>query len=415
MKVAHVLRKCDPDEWGGTESHLLHLVAGLARHGVESVLFSPRLGRPSAAPDPFESAGVPNRRFHAVLPVLGIDAACRARAVAVGGNLLSFDAPVLLWREPGLDLVHAHALNRLGGVARTVARLRRIPYVVSVHGGVTTLPDDVTRRLTEASREGLDWGRLYGFVFGARRVLRDADAVITFNPTEARRLQERHPGLRVVTIPHGIPVEAYRKDRREAALAAFPDLRGRRVLLCVGRVDPVKNQGFLIERMPRLLDRHPDAVLVLAGPLTALEYAAGLRDRVAALGLTARVLWTGEIPPDDPRLVGLYQVADVVLLPSRSEAFGLTVLEAWAAGTPVVASRTPGASGLVTPGQDGFLYDVDDPEGFHDVVDRVLAAPDLRARLGEAGRARLRREHDPAAGVAHVHALYEEILRERRR
>lgn len=415
MKVAHVLRKCDPDEWGGTESHLWHLVEGLKRHGVESVLFSPRLGRQAAASDPFESAGVPCRRFHAVLPVLGLDAACRARAVAVGGNLLSLDAPVLLWREPGLDLVHAHVLNRLGGVARTVARLRRIPYVVSVHGGVTTLPDDVARRLTEASREGLDWGRPYGFLFGSRRVLRDADAVITFNPTEAAGLAERHPGLRVVTIPHGIPVERYSRDHREAALAAFPDLRGRRVLLCVGRVDPVKNQGFLVERMPRLLGRHPDAVLVLAGPVTAPEYAAGLRERVAALGLTPRVLWTGEVPPGDPRLAGLYQVADVVLLPSRSEAYGLTLLEAWAAGTPVVASRTAGASGLVTPGENGFLHDVDDPEGFHGAVERVLADPDLRARLGEAGRARVCREHDLAAGAARVHALYEEVLRERRR
>ncbi len=415
MKVAHVLRKCDPDEWGGTESHLLHLVTGLKRHGVESVLFSPRLARPSAAPDPFESTGVPNRRYHAVLPVLGLDAERRARAVAVGGNLLSFDAPFRLLREPGLALVHAHALNRLGGVARTVARLRRIPYVVSIHGGVTTLPEHEARRMAETTRGGLDWGRPYGFLFGARRVLRDADAVITFNPEEARRLSERYPGLRAVTIPHGVPVERYVPDRREAALQAFPDLRGRRVVLCVGRVDPVKNQGFLVEQMPRLLARHPEALLALAGPVTSPEYAEGLRGRIAALGLTPHVLWTGKLPPDDLRLVGLYQAAEVLLLPSRSEVFGLAVLEAWAAGTPVVASRTPGASGLVTSGEDGFLHDVDDAEEFHAALDRVLGDPDLRARLGEAGRARVRRDHDLTTCVARVHALYEEVLKEHRR
>lgn len=415
MKVAHVLRKCDPDEWGGTESHLLHLVTGLGRRGVESVLFSPRLPRPPAALDPFEAAGIPNRRFRAVLPVVGIDAACRARAVAVGGNLVSADAPWRLWREPGLDVVHAHALNRLGGVARTVARLRRIPYVVSIHGGVTTLPDDVARRLTEASREGLDWGRFYGWLFGSRRVLQDADAVIAFNPTEAGLLRERHPGVRVVTIPHGIPVERFARDRREVALAAFPDLRGRRVLLCVGRVDPAKNQGFLLERMPEVVQRYPDAVLVLAGPVTDPEYAARLREREADLGLAGRVLWTGEIPPDDPRLVGLYQVADVVLLPSRSEVLGLTLLEAWAAGTPVVASRTAGACALVTPGRDGCLHDVDDSAGFSEAVDRLLADPDLAARLGEAGRERVRREHDLEVCVARVHALYQEVAGRRRR
>lgn len=415
MKVAHVLRKCDPDEWGGTESHLLHLVSGLRRHDVESVLFSPRLHRASNRPDPFEASGIPHRRFRAMLPVLGLDPGRRARAISVGGNLLSFDAPFLLWREPGVDLIHTHALNRLGGVARTVARLRRIPYVVSIHGGVATLPDDVVREMAETVRGGLDWGRPYGWLFGSRRVIREADAVITFHPEEARLLADRHAGLRVETIPHGIPITQYERDQREIALQAFPGLRGQRVLLCVGRVDPVKNQGFLVERMPDLLVGHPDLVLVLAGPVTSPEYEADLRGRIESLGLARHVLWTGEFPPHDPRLVGLYQIAHILALPSRSEVFGLTLLEAWASGTPVVASRTHGARALITPGVDGFLYEVDDARGFCEAAHWILSDSNLRARLSEAGRTRVRRDFDVAVQVARVHALYVDLLEERQR
>ncbi len=415
MKVAHVLRKCNPDEWGGTESHLLRLVTGLAHRGVESVLFSPRLAHPPSAPDPFERAGIVHRRFRAVLPVLGIDEARRAQAIAIGGNLLSFDLPFLLLREPGLDLVHTHTLNRLGGVARTVARLRRIPYVVSIHGGVTTLSEEAARCLAEATRGGLDWGRPYGLLFGSRRVIADADAVITFNAEEGARLGRRHPGLRVVTLPHGVPVEHFEQDHREAALQAFPDLRGRRVLLSVGRVDPVKNQAFLVEQMPRVVARFPEALLVLVGHTTDTAYAEALRARIATLGLSGHVRLVQGMSLDDERLVGLYQVAEVFLLASSAEVFGLVLLEAWAAGTPVLASRTPGTESLVSHGEDGFLYEVNDPAGFHAALGRLLEDPALCVTLGMAGKAKVRREYDLSKCVARVHALYEEVLQGRRR
>ena len=127
MKVAHLLRKYDPREWGGTETAVLELVTGLRAHGVESVLFAPRLPDAPAGPDPLADQGFAVRRFHAFVPVLGVGREARAQMVRVGGNILSLDVLEKLAREPDVDVIHSHALGRLGGAARTAARLRRKP------------------------------------------------------------------------------------------------------------------------------------------------------------------------------------------------------------------------------------------------------------------------------------------------
>src|SRR5437762_2988778 len=79
--------------------------------------------------------------------------------------------------------------------------------------------------------------------------------------------------------------------------------------------------------------------------------------------------------PNDPRLIGLMQEARVLLLPSLSETFGLVILEAWTAGTMVLSSRTSGASALIEHGRNGWLFDLEKPEMFHEALERTLAEP----------------------------------------
>jgi len=151
----------------------------------------------------------------------------------------------------------------------------------------------------------------------------------------------------------------YEKDHREQARLAFPKIRGRDVLLNAGRVDPIKNQGWLLEQAPEIFRRHPNAILVLAGACTDQPYGEKTDRRIRELGLEKRVLLTGGLPPSDPRLIGLVQEARALLLPSLSETFGLVILEAWAAGTMVLSSRTSGASALIEHGQNGWLFDLE--------------------------------------------------------
>lgn len=410
MRVAHLLRKYDPSEWGGTESVMLQLTTELAGRGVESVVYAPRISSGGAAPGPLEAAGCTVRRFRACVPIWGISSERRRQMVAVGGNMVSFGLAGSLWAEKGIDVIHSHALGRLGAIGRLVARARRIPFVISIHGGAYDVPAELRQELRRPAAGGWDWGRSLGLILRARHLMDQADAIITLNAREAALVRERHPGRRVLVEPHGIRTALFAQECRPAALAAFPGLRGRPVLLVLGRIDPTKNQGWLIAQAGELARRHPKALMVFAGPFTDREYAHALQERIAGAGLQGSIMIVGSLPSGDPRLIGLLQEARAVILPSVSETFGIVILEAWSAGTPVISSRTSGATALVDDGVNGLLFDLAMPATFHAAVDRVLARPDLAAQWGEAGRAKAAAEYDSSVSADRMRGLYVELM-----
>jgi glycosyltransferase involved in cell wall biosynthesis len=119
------------------------------------------------------------------------------------------------------------------------------------------------------------------------------------------------------------------------------------------------------------------------------------------------------LPSGDPRLIGLYQTAAAVILPSISETFGLVILEGWAAGTAVIASRTSGASALIKHGENGWLFDLAEPSLFHDAVASTLGAPALRARLARAGHQRVADEYDLLPVAGKLKQLYEQLIEDK--
>ena len=395
MKVAHVLRKYVPSQWGGTETAVKQLLDGLAATGVESKVFAPTFrGENHEDPGPI---GHPVERYRATLPVVGISARRRRQLESVGGNLLSLDLLKKLGRERDLSVVHTHALNRVGGAAMTAARKRGLPFVVTVHGGAMDLAPELAAEMV--AETGLEWGKIFGAFLGARKVLENADAILTVNPREAELLRERYPDQRVLQTFHGVDLSRFETDQTASA----PDFGDRPVVLVLGRVDPVKNQVWAAERWGEVVARHPDALLVCAGAGMDEAYQ---RELEKFAGDSVRLL--GGFEPADPAVVGLLQRADAVLLPSKSETFGLVVVEAWAAGTPVIASRTTGTQHLVEDGVDGLLFDLSDPEGFHRQLDVVLSEGHGLAAAGKRKAERFSIE----AAAAPVRALYDELLGE---
>jgi starch synthase len=409
MRIAHILRKYHPAEWGGTETAVKRLLDGLRAHQADGVLFCPRR-RETGHWDPIAEAGHRIERFRAFLPVLGIGADQRRQLVAVGGNLMSLDLIWKLRREPGLSLIHTHTLNRLGGIASTVSRIRGLPFVVTIHGGVLDLPPGVREKLAEPMRGGFEWGRIFGCLVRSRKVLDDADAIVTCNRTEAARLRERYPSKIIYVQPHGVSLAPFEKDHRSAALEAYPFLADSIVLLAAGRIDPVKNQAWLVEQFPPLLQHFPKAHLVIAGPCTDEAYGKVMKKEIRNAGLESRVTLTGGFPPDDCRLLGLFQHAAIILVPSLSETFGLVILEAWAAGAPVLSSRTSGALDLIRDGQDGWLFDLANPQTFHAALAGALDNPDRARTIGLAGQGRVRKEFDGAVLAGRMKHLYEELI-----
>jgi alpha-maltose-1-phosphate synthase len=424
MRIAHLLRKYNPAEWGGTETVIHQLFDGLRHHSVESIVYCPRLSPNGSngahAPnghnirDPLADAGCLVNRFNACVPVWGISEEKRRQLISVGGNLLSFDLLRQLWSAREFSVIHSHTLGRVAGVGLTIARQKKIPFVVTIHGGLYDLPAPMSRSFNAPQREGWEWGKPFGLLLRARRVLDYADAVLTCNAREAELVRERHPGRIVMVQPHGVRAELYETDYRLIAHQAFPAIRGRDVLLSLGRIDPVKNQAWLVGQMSAVLQRHPKALLVLAGACTDEAYGIALEKKIAELGLRDRVLLTGKLPPSDPRLIGLMQEARVAILQSISETFGLVILEAWAAGTPAISSRTSGASALIAHGKTGWLFDLEQPAEFHAALDTTLTQPEHVRPVVAAARERVVADFDTRALSGKLRDLYHE-LHDRRR
>jgi alpha-maltose-1-phosphate synthase len=409
MRIAHILRKYNPAEWGGTETAVQRLLDGLKAEGADVIVYCPRHDEPLPR-DPLREAGHSVQSFRAFVPVAGIGEAQRRQLISVGGNLMSFDLLWKLSRARGLSVIHTHALNRLGGIAATVARVKRIPLVVTIHGGVLDLPEAVLDKLKEPLRGGTEWGKLFGWLLGARRVLDRASAILTCNRREAALLKEKFPDKIIVNQPHAVPAALFRQDHRNEARRVFPELGQKQVLLSIGRLDPVKNQGWLVQQMPRLLELHPKAHLVLAGACTDEAYGKLIKKEIRNLGVDASVTVTGGLPPGSPMLIGLLQQAAAVVLPSLSETFGLVILEAWAAGTPVISTPTSGAKEVMTHGENGWLFELARPGDFLAAVGEVLEQPARARTMAELGRRRVEADFDCAVLARRVKHLYEELI-----
>ncbi|MEO5803903.1 MAG: glycosyltransferase family 4 protein [Verrucomicrobiota bacterium] len=413
MQVAHLLRKYNPREWGGTETAVKRLFDGLRFHGVNSIAYCPKICS-QAEHDPIAESGSPVKRFNAFVPVWGISTEQKQALVSVGGNLMSFDVMWELLNEKNISLIHTHTHNRLGGIALTVARMKRIPLVATIHGGVLDLPSVAREYLLKPLAGGIEWGKIFGLPLRSRRVLQEADAIITCNKTEADLLGKKYPKQRLLVQPHGVPVAEFEKDSRAKAREAFPQIVGKQLLLSVGRIDPVKNQSWLVEQAATIFERHPNAILVLAGSCTDAAYGKSLEREIQKRGLGNRVLLTGGIPAGDARLIGLFQEAKALLLPSLSETFGLVILESWAAGKPVISSRTSGASELITEMENGCLFDLNNPVGFHSAVNSALENPETAKRMGAAGFTLAKTKFDTNVLAANIKKLYEELIEEKR-
>jgi alpha-maltose-1-phosphate synthase len=409
MKVAHLLRKYNPAEWGGTETAVHRLCGELRQTGTTSVVYCPS-NSASEGNDPLTEAGCLVKRFKACVPIWGISPQQRRQMVAVGGNLMSFELIRMLRREPDLAVIHAHTTGRIGAIGRMVARRRGLPFLFTTHGGIYDLPVSLKLSLNAAPEQGWEWGKFCGLLLGARRLMTSADAIVTCNDREAALIRERHPGQRVVVQPHGVQADLYQFDRKTAARAAFPQILGRPMLLVLGRIDAVKNQSWLVEQMPLLIRQDPKLLLVFAGAVTDRVYEEAMVARIRQLGLVQNVLLTGGLPPCDPRLIGLLQAAKAVILPSVSETFGLVILEAWATGTPVVSSRTSGATSLIEHGKTGLLFDLSQPEEFHARMNELRTDSQMALRLVAGGRKRVVADFDTRVLADRMKRLYENLI-----
>ncbi len=305
----------------------------------------------------------------------------------------------------GYDLVHTHYWLS-GWVGRSAKGTWEVPLVASFH----TLGKVKNYSLARGERpEPSD--RLEG----EETVIQSAERVVAATPAEAAQLVGlyRADPSRIRLVPPGVDHGVFFPRPRERACARL-HLAGVRLLLFVGRLQPHKGPDVAVRALAEALARDPqgmqDVMLAIVGGPSGTGHGAEvarLMDLAGALGVEERVML---FPPQPQvRLADFYAAAEVVLVPSRSESFGLVALEAQACGVPVIAAAVGGLRYVVEDGVTGHLVEGHDPADHAARVLQVLGDPQTACRMGEAGVAHsLRFSWDSTADE--ILAVYRELL-----
>jgi glycosyltransferase involved in cell wall biosynthesis len=217
---------------------------------------------------------------------------------------------------------------------------------------------------------------------------------------------EGRGGASFSVIPNGVDLDRFDLPVTACALRREFSIPARAPLLgVVARLEPEKGHRYLIEAMPAILRGAPETWLVIVGE-GSLE--GELRALAASLPLPARnrIVFTGR-REDVSAITG---DLDVAVLPSLREAQGISILEAMARRKPVVASAVGGIPEVLTNGVDGLLVPPADPAALADACIRLACSPELRQRLGEAGRATVEARFSLDAMVRRIEELYDEEL-----
>lgn len=273
------------------------------------------------------------------------------------------------------DLVHSHYWLS-GRVGMTLSRTWNIPHVATFH---TLAQTKLRARVGE--REPARRSEVESLV------MRDADAIIVSTEEEkqdAVRLYDAHP-QKIKVIPAGVNLDTFKPVNQSIARQRV-GIHEKQVILYVGRIEPLKGIDVLLEAAA-LLDRSDDIrVLIVGGSPGNDAELDRLKALTTELGIESMVTFTGAIKQD--MLPDYYSAADVFVLPSHSESFGLAALEAMACGAPVVVSRVGGLKTFINNGETGYLVPWRCPEPFVQRLEMLLANPLLREAMGRAARAK---------------------------
>ncbi len=354
MRLVHVISTLD--SWaGGTSRAVTALADALEDDGIRNCVahFVRRDGRADLC-----------------LPKRAADARIPARFLGTRPWFAADFADVVA-RELGTSrdgLIHAHGLWGLCNLlAERVAGRLDVPMIVSPHGMLDPW--------------ALDRGRLQkglALHLFQRRALQAASMFFASSSQEAASIRAAGLAAPIAIVPHQVTLAA--------RTAAHPDRRARRTLLFLSRIHPVKGLRVLVEAWHRV--RAPDWEVVIAGPDEA-GHRREIEALLHSLGLGSGVRFVGET--HGPAKQALFESADLFILPSHSENFGLVVAEALSCGLPVITTqRTPWAA---LAQHDSGWWVPDTVEGIAAALDDAIrASPGRRRQMGLRGREYVGRE-----------------------
>ncbi len=352
LRVIEITQRFPP-AIGGVERHVRDLATYLDRAGVAVEIVTSDLYRDR----PFTRlAARPNAMAYPVRRHRAFRAFSAPHGLAIGAPGMALDAV-----RSRNAILHAHAFGRFPTwVGRIAQRVGGSPLVVTPHFDPGSGPRVYARAV-------------------ARGTLVGADRVIALTEREGSALAALGVDrARIRVIPNGVDTEDFLPARVPRPASAPL------TMLYVGRIDP--DHKGLPDLLRALAEMKEGESVTLR--IVGEDWGGGRALRTLARGLhiDRRIVWTGGVPPDALRRE--YVSADLFVLPSHMEPFGIVLLEAMAAGLPVVATSVGGIPEVVHDGLTGLLVPPRDPAALAHALDTLVADPQLRSRLGDRGRAR---------------------------
>jgi glycosyltransferase involved in cell wall biosynthesis len=342
--------------YGGPPRSIHGLCVALRRHGVDIEVLTTDANGVAALPPAVTAAG-----DYEVVPVPYCPRGWPEEPIA-SSTLVS----ALRAAFARADLVHIHGLwNRVVWGAASACRRAGVPYVLSPRGMLE--PGAIAHHA---------WRKRAAYALFERRTLTHASLVHATSEQEARTVARWQPGVRTVTIPNGIALDAPSPSNAIESREP-PDVRV--LILFVGRIHAIKRLDLLLDAFARLRSGRRDVHLVIAGP-DEQGLRAVLERRHA--GLERAVSWVGAV--DAGQRQALLARARALVLCSDSESFGMVVLEALAASRPVVVAETCGWS-VLRDRQAGFVVP-QSAEAIAHALDRLVANAELAESMGRRGR-----------------------------
>jgi D-inositol-3-phosphate glycosyltransferase len=385
---------------GGMNLVIRRLCEGLSERGVPTDVFVRR----ERAEGPDEELIAPRSRL-VRLPVGPRRPLPKAELPALSGAFAAALEAHAASERRRYRLVHAHYW--LGGVvAERLAPAWDVPWVQSFHTLALTkahagLPLEAERAAAEA------------------RLIDRADRLVAGSVSEAKDLIRLYRASRdrICVAQPGVDLRLF-APRDTTALRRRLGLTRNRVVLFAGRLEPLKGADTLLDAVDALscTPGFDDVVVLVVGDNSGdgagqpLQERTRLEERARSARLAGRVRFLGAIAHQ--QLADYYALADVCVVPSRTESFGLVALEAQALGTPVVAAAVGGLTEIVEDGVSGVLVESRDPLRYACAIASVLRDPETRAEMGAAARARATRFTWTRA-VDRVVAIYDRVTSQR--
>jgi D-inositol-3-phosphate glycosyltransferase len=311
-------------------------------------------------------------------------------------------------------LIHGHYYFS-GGVSLSLRERWRVPFVETFHSL------GLVKRQALGSKDPSPTRRLEI----ERKIAHTAERIIATAPQEKADLTATYGAdpSRIQVIPCGVDLDLFRPiPRREARdYASIPD--DRFLLTFVGRLERRKGVDTMLEAMGLLLSERPNLPLhaVIVGghpkdqepaemPAPEVRERRRFRKIMDRYGMADRATFTGGLPQH--LLHNYYSAADVTIIPSYYEPFGMTALEALACGSSVIASRVGGLKTTVKEGEVGLQFEAQDPQDLADRIGYLVEHPEVNARLRRNARPYVERHYSWRAVSECVAAAYREVLDE---